>query len=78
MTLYILQNEKEQFLNKSLEWVYGCSAEELFRTPYKDVALNQLIELNTTQIELRARVVDCAIDSKGRPVLPAESSESVA
>jgi hypothetical protein len=78
MTLYIIENHKEQFLTKSLEWDYGCKAEDLFRTPHKDVALNQLIELNTRDIGLRAHIVDCESDDRGRPVMPARSSESVA
>jgi len=78
MALYILQNNQEEWLNKAMEWVYGCRAEELFATPHKDIALNQLIELNTRDIDLRARIVACDSDDKGRPRLPQITSESVA
>ncbi len=78
MTLYIIENDREQFLTKTLEWDYGCKADELFKTPHRDVALNQLIELNTRDIGLRAHLLECEADGGGRPLMPARPSKSVA
>ena len=69
MTVYIIQSEAGKFLDKDLAWVAAADANSLFRTPHKDVALNQLIEINTRDISLRARVVTCQTDDRGRPDL---------
>ncbi|MDX2463156.1 MAG: hypothetical protein QNK31_01470 [Porticoccus sp.] len=73
MTTFILQNQHEQYLDKSLEWVNGCDASRLFKSPYRDVALNQLMELNAKDILLRATIITCEITAAGNPVLPKQS-----
>ncbi len=70
MTVFILQNQHEQYLHKSLERVDGCDANQLFKTPHRDVALNQLMELNAKDIQLRAKIISCELDSSGNPRLP--------
>lgn len=67
MPLYIIQTRGGKYLSKQVEWLDHCPPSQLFATPYKDVALNQLIELNTRDINLRATVVDCDSDDKGLP-----------
>jgi len=69
MTAFILQNQHEQYLNKSLEWVNGCDAKQLFKSPHRDVALNQLMELNAKNVQLRATVITCELNTAGNPVL---------
>lgn len=69
MTLFILQNQHNQFLNKDGEWSANGDANQLFNSVHYDVALNQLIELNAKDPALRGAVVACDQDSKGRPVL---------
>jgi len=72
MTIFILQNQHQQYLEKSLEWNNETDANQLFKTPHKDVALNQLMELNSKDIQLRATVVSCELNSAGNPVLPTQ------
>ncbi len=74
MSLFILQNQAGEFLNKHLEWVPGCDARDVFHSPHKDVALNQLVELTARDTDLRARVVACEVDDKGLPRLSAARS----
>ena len=69
MAVFILQNQYGQFLNKECEWVSGSDANALFRSPHHDVALNHLIEVNAKDYSLRAAVITCELDSKGRPVV---------
>ena len=69
MTAFILQNQHEQYLNKSLEWVNGGDAKQLFKSPHRDVVLNQLMELNAKDIQLRATVITCELNMAGSPVL---------
>ncbi|MDA8885159.1 hypothetical protein N9H96_00165 [Porticoccaceae bacterium] len=48
----------------------------VFCTPYRDIALNQLIELNAKDIDMRASIVECEADAKGRPLLTADLQAS--
>ena len=70
MTVFILQNQHDQFLDKSLQWVNHCGTKQLFKNSHRDIALNQLLELNAKDIQLRAKLVTCQLDAKGNPVLP--------
>ncbi|MCV6606052.1 MAG: hypothetical protein OIF34_12165 [Porticoccaceae bacterium] len=72
MTVFILQNQHGLYLGKDGEWVCGADANALFRSPHHDVALNQLVEANSKDYALRAAVVSCEVDSRGRPVLQVE------
>lgn len=75
MTLYIIQSQSGAYLDKQLAWVSAADASSLFHTPHKDVALNQLIELNTRDINLRATVVPCEVDDRGRPQLASHEAQ---
>lgn len=76
--LYLIQNARGDFLDKQLNWVGADDAGALFHSPHKDVALNQLLELNARDIHLRARVLSCAADDRGRPRLDAMAAGSAA
>lgn len=78
MSLFIIKNDRGQFLDKNLDWSDGADANTLFRTPHKDVALNQLVELTTKDFTLRAEVTSCELDSKGRPRIHLEADQSAA
>lgn len=69
MKIYILQTQDQRTLNKDLEWSSEADRNAVFQTPHRDIAINQLIELNAKDISLRAAVVECEADNKGRPVL---------
>ena len=76
MPLYIIQSQGGQVLDKHLNWVDGVDRSQLFSTPHRDVALNQLIELNTRDIQLRARVVACDCDDRGNPVVACQPMQA--
>lgn len=76
MMLYILKNQHDQLLNRQLEWVAGCPASQLFCSPHRDIAINQLIELNSRDINLRAEIIACETDAKGFPVVNAAAASS--
>lgn len=69
MKIFILQTQDQRTLNKELEWSSEADCNSVFHTPHRDIAINQLIELNAKDIGLRASVVECEADSAGRPVL---------
>ena len=67
--LFILRDAVGNLLTKELLWASDCAASELFRTPHKDVALNQLLEINASDIELRAQIMVCDVDNKNHPII---------
>ena len=73
MKTYIIQSQDMATLDKHLQWTHNVDSSSLFYTPHRDIALNQLIELNAKNISLRASIVECAADSKGRPVVVLEA-----
>ena len=74
MTVFILQNQHDQFLDKSLQWVDSCNSGQLFKHAHRDITLNQLMELNAKDVQLRATIIACQLDAKGNPVLPTQQS----
>ena len=73
MRIYIIQSQDMATLDKHLQWTRDIEASSAFLYPPRDIALNQLIELNAKDISLRADVVECSADSKGRPVVLLEA-----
>ena len=76
MKIYILQTQDQRTLNRDLEWGSEADRTMVFCTPYRDIALNQLIELNAKDIDMRASIVECEADAKGRPLLTADLQAS--
>lgn len=70
MVQYILQMSDGRFLGKDLIWTDDPKHNPPFHSEYQDIALNQLIELNAKNIDLRASVIPCDIDSDGNIIIP--------
>ena len=70
--LYLLQNQDKYFLGKNNEWVDGTDLKELFKTPHRDIAVNQLFEVNAQDYTQRIQVLDCTVAGNNQPVIPAE------
>lgn len=66
--VFVVRNQHDQYLNKQNEWVDGRERQALFRTPYKDAAINQLFEATMKDIGMRGEVVACGTDAKGDPL----------
>ncbi|WP_105102478.1 hypothetical protein [Microbulbifer pacificus] len=71
--VYVLTNQHQQFLSKSNDWIDGRDSARLFRTEYKDVAINQMFEANTRDVALRIELLECGLDSKKNPQIPADA-----
>ena len=71
--VYVLTNQHKQFLSKSNEWLDGREAGKLFRSPHKDVAINQMFEANTRDVNLRIKLLQCELSAKGQPQVPCEA-----
>lgn len=68
-TVYLLKNQDNQYLNKSGEWVPGENQKSLYRSIYKDEALNQKAEFSVKNFELRITIAEAKLDEKGRIML---------
>ena len=69
MKIYILKTQNNLVLTKKFEWTSEPHRDSVFHCSYRDIALNQLIEVNAKDIDLRVSIVECDADSKGRPIL---------
>lgn len=65
--VFILQNSDDLYLDRQGEWVSGGEAASLYRSPHKDEAINQMVEVTVRHPELRIRVIQCHLDDRGRP-----------
>jgi len=66
---YVIRNQLGQYLTRKGEWVSGRDTASLFHQPWFDQALNQLIEINAKDIELRGKVVELELDERDRPIV---------
>ncbi len=69
MALYLIENQCGQLLSQELTWIDASETDALFSSPHKDQAINQLVELSSRDISLRGKVIHCAVDDRGRPLL---------
>ncbi len=70
--MYILHNQDGYFLTKSGDWSDGREPAPLFKTIHKDEAINQLFEVNSKDYNLRISLLECEVNSKNMPLIPAE------
>ena len=89
-TIYVIRNQNQHYLGRNGEWVDGSHLPALFRTPHRDVALNELVEVNLRDLTLRGELLACEADDGGyprvevlnpiaiaeTPALPAEATET--
>jgi small-conductance mechanosensitive channel len=69
-TVFILENQYGQYLNKQSEWLLPANIKTLFSTVHKDEALNTLVENNSQNVTLRVKIIAVECDEKGRPIVP--------
>lgn len=69
MKTYVLQAQNNDMLDKELQWTSEIVAKHIFTTPHRDIALNQLVELNAKDASLRAEVVEYELGPNGLPLL---------
>jgi len=70
--LFILQNQDKLFFSKQKEWVDGRDLNSLFKSPYKDEAINQMVEISAKDYRQRIKVLKCGVTDKGLPSIDPE------
>lgn len=69
---FILQNQAKLFLGKQKDWLDGRDPGSLFKTPHKDEAINQMVEISSKDYTQRIKVISCEVNEKGVPILAEE------
>lgn len=64
--VFVLRDQHNNYLNKSLEWIAAGDSKTLYRTAHRDEVINQRVELTVKHPELRIRAVDAEQASNGR------------
>ena len=73
MKTYVLQAQNNDMLDKELQWTSKIVAKYIFTTPHRDIALNQLVELNAKDASLRAEVAEYELGQNGVPLLSVDA-----
>jgi hypothetical protein len=68
-SVFVIQNQQGQFLSRHKEWVDNTQIQAVYKTPHRDLAVNEWVELTARDIAARARVVAVDTTSKGLPLL---------
>jgi hypothetical protein len=64
--VYIIRNQHQLYLDKQGAWVDGSDSHQLFRTRFKDEAINTKVELSVRQPELRLTLVAGVMDERSQ------------
>lgn len=67
--VFIIQNQNALFLSKQGDWINGKDTNALYRTPYKDEAINTKVEQSVRDPSLRLRTLVCSAGEKGQLLL---------
>lgn len=67
--LFVIRNQHQHYLGRHHEWVDGSHPPALFRTPHRDMAVNELFEVNVKDFALRGEIIACETDERGLPVV---------
>lgn len=70
--VFILQNQYKHFLGKQSHWLDGRDLNALYKTPYKDEAINQMVEVSAKDYTQRIKIISCALNDKGQPDIAPE------
>ncbi len=68
-SVFVIQNQHGQFLSRHREWVDKTDIKAVYKTPHRDLAINEWVELTARDPEVRAKVVAAETSSKGLPLL---------
>ena len=67
--LFVIRNQNQHYLGRHHDWLDGSHRPALFRTPHRDVAVNELFEVNVKDFALRGEIIACEADDKGYPAV---------
>ena len=68
-TLYVIRNQNQHYLGRRGEWLDGSHVPALFRTEHRDVAVNELVEVNLRDFDLRGEIIGVEAEGGDYPVV---------
>ena len=68
-TIYLIRNQRQHYLGRHGEWLDGSHVPALFRTAHRDVAVNELVEVNLRDFDLRGEIIAREADEDGYPAV---------
>lgn len=68
-SVFVIRNHENRYLTKKHKWRSGNDKNILYRASEKDIALNELIEVNAKDIMARLQLVICELDDHGQPLV---------
>ena len=68
-SVFVIRNHENRYLTKKHKWRSGNDKNILFRAIEKDVALNELIEVNAKDIMARLQLIVCELDEHNHPIV---------
>lgn len=74
--VYLLQNQHNEFFSKSGDWLAGGDSKALYRSKYKDEAINQKVEFSVKNPKLRISLVKGMQKVNGRVIVEGFGSAS--
>ncbi len=73
--IYVVQSSDGHYYSKHQEWLTGKDANQIYFGKYKDEALNQLIDITLSDVNIRAKVVETILNERGLPVMEVIAQE---
>jgi len=67
--VYVVQSADGHYYSKHQEWLTGKDVSQIYFGKYKDEALNQLIDITLSDVNVRAKVVETVLNERGLPLL---------
>jgi len=68
-TVFVIRNQNGHYLGRNGEWLDGSHVPGLFRTEHRDVAMNELVEVNLRDFDLRGEIVGFEAEAGDYPVV---------
>lgn len=68
-TVFVITNQHGHYWAKAKVWADGSDPRSVWRSEYRDDAVNTLVELSTKDFELRGQIIEAQLNQRGDPVL---------
>lgn len=66
---FVVRSIEGHYFSKQQEWICGKDRNIIYFAKHKDVALNQLIDITIKDVNVRAKLIECDLDEKARPIV---------
>ncbi len=68
-TIFVIRNQNGHYLGRNGEWLDGSHVPALYRTEHRDAAVNELVEVNLRDFDLRGEIIPVEAETGDYPVI---------